>query len=187
MTEGHMLGLAKTGALRVVVLTAVGAIFAAACGGGGMTDSAGSGGSASGGSATGSGGNSTGSGGNSTGSGGSSGDGGATSGGASSTGGNDGEGGLGGGEGNDAECPETMPGPEEACEGGFMAPTCTYGDQECECQGFGQNATWECAEAMEEEECPADAPEDGDACTTQQFCQFGGDNCVCDGEEWNCF
>jgi hypothetical protein len=80
-----------------------------------------------------------------------------------------------------------MPGPEDECQGGFNAPTCTYGDQECQCQGFGQNATWECGEATEEPVCPEEAPEDGAACTEQQACNFGGGSfCFCDGEAWTC-
>lgn len=195
MTQRHILGLAKPRTLRIVMLTALGAAFVAACGGGGTGDTGGSGGgdtgsggSATGGSATGGSGTSTG---GSTGTGGAGNGTGGTanpSGGAANTGG---DGGLGGGDGpgpgGDEDCPETMPGPEDACQGGFNAPTCTYGDQECECQGFGQNAVWECGEATEEPVCPEEAPEDGDPCTEQQACNFGGGNfCLCDGEAWNC-
>lgn len=177
------------------MLTAIGAAFVAACGGGGTGDTggsgggdAGSGGSATGGSATGGSGTSTGGSGTSTGGAGN-GTGGTAnpSGGAANTGG---DGGLGGSDGpgpGGEDCPETMPGPEDECQGGFNAPTCTYGDQECECQGFGQNAVWECGEATEEPVCPEEAPEDGDPCTEQQACNFGGGNfCICDGEAWNC-
>ena len=198
MTQRHILGLANPGALRVVVLAALGAAFVAACGGGGTGDADGSGGSggsdtATGGSTTGSGGSSTSTGGTSTSTGGQDAEsGGASTGGAENTGGDGGFGGgdgpgSGGSEGNSDDCPETLPGPEDTCQGGFNAPTCTYGDQECECQGFGENATWSCGEATEEPVCPEEAPEDGATCTEQQACNFGGGSfCFCNGEEWNC-
>lgn len=196
MTDRDLLGIVRTGALRAVLLTALGAACVAACGGGGPSDTAdGSGGSTtgSGGTTTSTGGTVSGAGGNTSNTGGTTGNsGGAASGGATNAGGEGGFGGdgpgpgAGGSEGNDPDCPEALPGPEDECEGGFNSPTCTYGDQECECGG-GMNATWECTEAGEEEECPAEAPEDGATCTAQQFCNFGGgDFCICDGEEWNC-
>lgn len=191
MIQRRHLLVAKPSALRLVLVTALGAALVAACGGDGSSDTSGSGGAD-----TGSGGNATGSGGTTDGSasGGASSGGSANSSGGSAnpSGGNGslgGDGGLGGdGPGPGGEdCPAAMPGPEDPCQGGFNSPTCTYGDQEYECRGFGPNATWECGEPGDEPTCPDEAPANDAPCTEQQFCNFGqGNICVCDGESWNC-
>jgi len=207
MTDRHLLGLKNTStlhartashtkaALRTIIVATLGAGFIAACGGGGTDDTGGSGGSGtgSGGTATGSGGNATGSGGNATGSGGNdTSSGGAASGGTTSSGG---EGGLGGNDGgNGQECPTTLPGPEDACEGGFNAPTCTYGDQECTCEGFGQNGTWECNEAgANDADCPDELPGPEEACEggfQAPTCTYDDQECTCEGfgdnAVWEC-
>jgi hypothetical protein len=230
MTDRHLLGLLKIGAVRGAVLVALSSLAVAACGGG-TSDMGGSGGANTGGSGndTGGSGNDTGGSGNDTG-----GSGNDTGGADSGTGGNDangGDGGMGGEDGGNGEdCPATIPDTEDSCEGGFNAPTCTYGDQECSCQGFGPNATWDCAEAGSNEcpaeaptdgddctatdepceyegvtctcpdfgqnptwncgetlECPTDQPTDGDECTGTGFCNYDDGNCICAGDEWNCF
>ena len=174
MTNSHLLGLAKSGAFRAVALGALAALTVAACGGGEPADVGGSGG------ADGTGGVTTGSGGVSNGSGGVS----------NSSGGSGNSGGLGGlGGGNGEDCPATQPADDAACTvEGFPRPTCTYGDQECQCS-FGQDPVWQCAPAEgNPEECPAEAPTDGDACTgTGTFCQYTDGNCACFQDAWTCF
>jgi hypothetical protein len=188
MTDSHILGLVRSGALRVVALGVFAALAVAACGGDGSADAAdGTGGAGTGGSANGTGGSANGTGGSTNGTGGS----------VNGTGGNSGGdggasgGGLGGfaGGGNAEDCPASMPEADSECTvEGFPRPTCTYGDQECSCS-FGQDPVWECGTAEgNDEDCPADAPGDGDACTTTgTFCQYTEDSCACFQDEWNCF
>src|SRR6478609_3463546 len=130
MTDRHILRLAK-GAVHGAVVITLGAAVAIACGGGSgdMTGTGGAGtDSGSGGTsnATGGSGNATGGSGNATG-----GSGNSTGGFGNNTGGSSGDGGDGGlGGANGNSCPATIPDTDDACEGAFNAPTCTYGDQE---------------------------------------------------------
>lgn len=184
MTDSHILALAKSGAIRVAVLGVFTALTVAACGGGGSGDT-GTGGTANGtgGTANGTGGTANGTGGTANGTGGTANGSGGDSGGDGGAGNTGGLGGFGGETGNDEDCPATMPEADSECTvEGFPRPTCTYGDQECECT-FGQDPVWECGEAQETEDCPTETPVDGEACTPGAgLC----DMCFCLNDEWNC-
>lgn len=61
---------------------------------------------------------------------------------------------------------------------------CTYGDTICECNGFGDDYTWQCYT------CPQNQPSSGDACTDfGSSCNYGNTNCFCSAQtdQWICF
>lgn len=88
-------------------------------------------------------------------------------------------------------CPDNAPTSGSQCSGS-EGNSCEYDSASCTCvmggRGGERESTWVCegGGARNGADCPENAPNDGDTCTTANLCSYASSLCMCD-DSWICF